>query len=394
MLERLERILRKETRLCAGVMSGTSLDGIDVALCRLRGHSGATECTLLAFHTWPYTPQERAWLLAACSPDTGTVQSVCEINKWLGLRIGQAVLDTLERAGLEPGELDFVSSHGQTVFHMPEAKATLQLGELADIAAVTGALTVGDFRPSDMAYGGEGAPLIPFVDFLLYQSPDKGRLMINIGGIANLTALPAGGALAQVLAFDTGPGNVLADHLMSLHSGGARAYDENGATAAWGRVREDFLEQMRREDPFLERKPPKSTGREQYTLEYAKTLMARGADQNMPFEDLMATVTDYTALALAEAVKRFVPFAIQEVYASGGGIHNRFLMDRLAQRLQRPLWQTGELGMNPDAKEAVAFALLGNQFLFGMPNNAPKATGAHRPVVMGKLALPSPEGVG
>lgn len=390
MLERVERIIRKDTRLCAGVMSGTSLDGMDVALCEIGGHSQGTRLSLLAFETVPYTPEERERLLAACSPDTGTVQAVCELNKWLGVRIGQAVLAALDRAGRSPRELDFVSSHGQTVFHMPWAGATLQIGELADIAAVTGALAVGDFRPSDMAYGGEGAPLVPFVDFLLCQSSGKGRLMINIGGISNVTALPAGGSLSQVLAFDAGPGNVLADHLMRLHSQGAQAYDKNGETASRGRIREDFLEQMRREDPFLERKPPKSTGREQYTLEYAEALLRRSLTQGMPFEDLMASVTEYTALALAQAADRFVPFAPEEVYASGGGIHNRFLMDRLSRRLGKPIRNTAELGLHPDAKEAVAFALLGNQFLMGRPNNAPAATGADRPVVMGKLALPSP----
>lgn len=388
MWEKLRRVAQSPSRLCAGVMSGTSLDGIDVAICRIQGQD-AVRLSLEYFETIPYMEEEKTALMALCAAETGRVDAVCEWNKRLGVRIGEAVRDAVSHAGLSLEQLDFVASHGQTIHHMPQAGATLQIGELADIAAVTGCPVVGDFRPSDMAYGGEGAPLIPYVDWVLYRDPYKSRILINIGGIANLTALPAGGGLDTLLAFDTGPGNVLSDHLVMLHTGGALRYDEGGALALSGNLDEAFLAEIAAGDTYLPKPPPKSTGREHYTLEYAQRLLSQGEARGLALPDILATVADYTTLALADGIRRFVGFGADEVYLSGGGLHNAYMMRRLRERLGKEILPVERLGMVGDAKEAAAFALLGDAFLRGAPNNAPRATGADRPVVMGKLALPT-----
>lgn len=389
MRRRLEEICEKPARIGAGVMSGTSLDGLDVAICRMEGSGLATRLELLYFETFPYHPEDQQRLLRACSPETATVADVCSLNKWLGVWIGERVKDAVAHSGMQMEDLDFISSHGQTIYHMPEEKATLQIGELADIAAVTGRLTLGDFRPSDMAYGGDGAPLAPFFDYLVLRSPSLSRVLINAGGIANLTAIPAGAGADDVMAFDTGPANVLADNLMKIKTDGQQTYDKDGALAFQGRLSSQLLQSMEEEDSYLLLPPPKSTGRELYTYRYAQDLLARGEGMGLSFEDILATVTDYSAYALARSVERFVPFTVDEYYLSGGGYHNVFLRNRLEERLSKPMHPLSRLGVDGDAKEAAFFAIFGNEFLHNSFNNIKSATGANRDVVMGKLALPS-----
>lgn len=389
MRDRLQQMLKKPARLCVGVMSGTSLDGLDVAVCRLYGSGEATRLELVYFETVSYAPDQRQRLLRACAPETSTVADVCSLNKWLGVFIGEAVRKVVQNAGLALQDIDFVASHGQTVFHMPEEGATLQIGEPADIAAITGCLTVADFRPSDMAYGGQGAPLAPFFDWLLCRNSQYSRVLINTGGIANLTALPAGGDIDSLLAFDTGPANVLSDNLIKIHTGNASAYDKDGAIAASGRSNDALLQTMAEEDVYLQVTPPKTTGRELYTYAYAEKLLARGQAMGLPFQDILATVTDYSAYAVQVAVQKFVPFTPDEYYQTGGGWHNLYFRRRLDERLGAPMRPLSDLGIDGDAKEACFFAIFGNEFLHGRFNNAPSATGADRRVIMGKLCLPS-----
>lgn len=391
MLEKLQSIVNKPARLCAGVMSGTSLDGLDIAICRIHGSGTDTRLELLHFETLDYAEEDRQRLLRACAPGTSNVEDICALNKWLGIRIGSGVVSALQNAGLALEALDFVASHGQTIYHMPEIGATLQIGEGADIAALTDAVTISDFRTADMAYGGQGAPLAPFFDWLLCRSDEKSRVLINTGGIANLTALPAGAAIDDLLAFDTGPANVLADNLMKIHTNGETTYDKDGALAATGTVSDELLQSMAAEDPFLDVSPPKSTGRELYTYQYADKLLARGTEMGLPFADILATVTDYSAFCVAYAVEKFIPFAVDEFYQTGGGYHNRFFRQRLEARLGKPMRPLEELGLSGDAKEACFFAIFGNEFLHGRFNNAKSSTGADRNVVMGKLSLPSME---
>ena len=390
MNERLNKLTHQERKICAGVMSGTSLDGIDIAFCEITGHGAHAAVQLLYFETVAYTGAERDALLFACSPETGTVAEICLLNKDIGLKIGTSVAAAAKRAGIPLSALDFVSSHGQTVFHAPAQGATLQIGDLAEIAACTGTLAVGDFRPSDMAYGGQGAPLVPYSDQILYRSPNQSRILINIGGISNLTALPKGTDQTKpLLAFDTGPGNVLSDNLIRLHSAGASAYDPEGKTAAGGTVSEALHKSMIQEDAFPLLPPPKSTGRERYTMAYAEKLLHRGRGMGLGFPDILATATDYTATTIASAIKNYVKFSPDEIYVSGGGWHNLFLRQQLQTHLGQEILPAELLGISGDAKEAVAFALLGHAFLLGEVNNVPGATGASRGVVMGKLAFPS-----
>lgn len=386
MFEQVKKIVQTPTRLCVGVMSGTSLDGIDIAICRISGTDDLS-LSLVYFETIAYTLEEKTALLSLCNVETSRVDLICEWNKRLGKRIGEAVRTVLRHAGIDKSEIAFVSSHGQTVFHMPQKGATLQIGELADIAAVSGILTVGDFRPSDMAYGGEGAPLVPYTDWVLFKSATMSRILINIGGIGNLTALRAGGKLEELVAFDTGPGNVLCDHLIQIHTQGRMSYDPQGSMAAQGRINVALTDRIAQMDSFFEMIPPKSTGRELYTLQFAKELLTIADVMQISFHDVLATVTDYTAYTIADAIARFVPFEADEVYVSGGGLHNLFMMECLSKRLQKRILTVDGLGANGDAKEAAAFALLGDAFLRHTPNNAPRATGAEKPVIMGKLVL-------
>ncbi|MEX2103849.1 MAG: anhydro-N-acetylmuramic acid kinase [Bacilli bacterium] len=216
MITQLQHVLHKSKRLAVGLMSGTSMDGIDAALVEIEGAGVNTKIKLIDFLTYPFTNEERDQILELCRPASGTVDKICEMNVQVGRKFAQAALAVIDKAGINKADVDFISSHGQTIYHMPEKLATLQIGELSVIAAETGCLTVGDFRPADMAVGGQGAPLVPYVDYLLFRSEDKGRVLMNIGGISNVTIIKSGAKPEEVTAFDTGPGNMLIDWIVSL----------------------------------------------------------------------------------------------------------------------------------------------------------------------------------
>jgi anhydro-N-acetylmuramic acid kinase len=290
--------------------------------------------------------------------------------------------------------LNLVGSHGQTIYHQAEPTtlydrpvvSTLQIGEPALIAARTGTPVVADFRPADMAVGGQGAPLVPYVDYLLYRHAELGRASLNIGGIANVTAIPPGAPPEKVIAFDTGPGNMLIDALVSQFSRGVQRYDEDGRMAASGRVNEDLLADLLSE-PYLRLKPPKSCGREQFGSELATALLAKG----LAPVDLVATATAYTAASIVDGLERFVlsAMAIDELIISGGGLKNRQLHAELRRRLPSlRLRSSDELGIDSDAKEAIAFAVLAYETYHGRAANLPSATGARRRAVLGKLVRP------
>ena len=390
MIQFLESIVTKPARLAVGLMSGTSLDGIDAAVVRLKGCGSGTEVELLHFTTLPFTTQEREAIMNLCAVSTSKVDDICAMNVYLGERFAQAAILVVQAAGLDMAHIDFISSHGQTIHHMPASLATLQIGELSVIAARTGCLTVGDFRPSDMAMGGQGAPLVPYVDYLLFGSKQKGRVLLNIGGIANITVLSADTSPEGVIAFDTGPGNVLIDAVTSIGTGGLERMDRDGQLAQQGKPCQQLLESWLKRDLFIGASPPKSTGRELYTLSYAQTLYDEGEARGLSFPDIVATVTAYTVDSIELHFQEFIDqaYQISEVYVGGGGVHNPVLMANLRAKLQREVLSMESLGFPSAAKEAVAFAVLGNEFLMGRTNNLPSATGASRPVRMGKLALP------
>lgn len=381
-----------------GLMSGTSLDGVDAAVVRIEGSGLQSKVQLLHYYTKPYDDELRARIKALCDPATSNVMNICGMNVYMGEVFAEAAIEAAREAGLAQEEIDFVSSHGQTIWHMPEetehdrylSRSTLQIGDLSVIAKRTGWLTAGDFRPADMAVGGQGAPLVPYGDLILFGDPDKGRLLQNIGGIGNCTALPPGAGPGDVFAFDTGPGNMIIDQTVLTLTDGRLSYDEGGAWAALGTPDEDLLAELM-SHPYFRQPSPKSTGRELFGAAYTEDFLRRAGERGLNGADIVATATAFTAHTIADACKELVMprCRIDEVIVSGGGAHNRTLMAALAKLLpEQRIMNAGALGLADDAKEAVIFALLGHSFLRGVPNNVPAATGAANPTVMGKLALP------
>lgn len=348
--------------IVAGVMSGTSLDGIDVAIVDVRGR----KFRVLAHSTTPYPAKVRAALLGISNCDTHTAR----IAEW-NFRLAELYAAAVKRTWEKP--VDLVGCHGQTIYHARDC--TLQIGSGSVLAERLGAPVVSDFRPRDMAAGGRGAPLVPFFDFRLLRHPKIARVALNIGGIANVTMIPAGARLDDVIAFDTGPGNMVIDQLVARMTGGR--FDRGGRIARRGRLDEKLLQALLR-DPYLRAKPPKTAGREQYGAEFA--------DRFPVHPDGVRTAAAFTAASIAEGIRRFGSQA-REVVASGGGVHNPVLMSYLAAFLPGVRIRTiDEFGVHPDAKEAVAFALLAAETAAGRPSNVPSATGARRAVLLGEIA--------
>ncbi|RIX51158.1 anhydro-N-acetylmuramic acid kinase [Paenibacillus nanensis] len=381
-----------------GLMSGTSLDGVDAAVVQIEGSGLQSKVRLLHYYTRPYDDELRDKIKELCSPASSDVVRICGMNAYMGEVFAEAALEAAQEAGLGKDEIDFVSSHGQTVWHMPEPpendpylrKSTLQIGDLSVIAKRTGWLTVGDFRPADMAVGGQGAPLVPYGDLILFGHPERGRLLQNIGGIGNCTALPPGATAENVFAFDTGPGNMIIDQTVLTLTDGRMSYDAEGAWAALGTPDEELLAELLAH-PYFRQPPPKTTGRELFGADYTAAFLRRAAERGVSAADIVATATAFTAHTIADACQELVMprCRIDEVIVSGGGAHNRTLMAMLGALLpEQKIMTAGALGLSDDAKEAVIFALLGHDFLRGNANNVPAATGASRPTVMGKLALP------
>ena len=348
----------------AGIMSGTSLDGIDVAVVDIR--KGKVE--VVDFRTTPYPAEMRAAILA--------VSDAASISR-LNFQLGE--LYALALRGLKG--LDLIGCHGQTIYHQgAPPRNTMQIGEAAVIAERTGVPVVSDFRVRDIAAGGQGAPLVPFVDYLLFRHKKRGRIILNIGGIANYTYLPPRAKPEQVIACDTGPGNMVMDALVAEMTNGKQIFDRGGAIAAKARVNRPLLDELLK-DAYYRRKPPKSAGREQYGAEFVARMKQSGA--SLP--DLIATATALTAATIAMGAK---DFDAQDLIVAGGGMHNRQLMATLQGFLPKlEFHTTDEFGIPGDAKEAVAFAVLAHRTWRGKTSNLPTATGARHPVILGKLTL-------
>lgn len=373
-------------RRIVGLMSGTSADGVDAALVEVAGAGEGTRVRLVTFLTRPYAPALRARVLGL---GEASAAELLDLHYHLGEEFARAALAVIEPAGRRGEAVHLVGSHGQTARHRPRAGApagrgaTLQVGEPAVIAELTGLPVVADFRPRDVAAGGEGAPLVPLVDWLLFRVPGRVRACLNLGGIANVTVL--GDRLETVRAFDLGPANMPLDAVVQAWTGDAELFDRDGARAAAGRVDERLLAELLRH-PFLAAPPPKSTGRETFGQAFVTPLLSRFAGREA---DLLATLTRFVADAVAGGLRRHVTGGIDELLVSGGGARNRTLMRALRESLAPiPVRALDEVGMDPDAKEAVAFAVLANETLFGRPGNLPAATGAAGPRVLGKIVLP------
>lgn len=375
----------------AGLMSGTSLDGIDVAIVEISGRGWSKRVRTLAFRTVPYPEKVRQTILSVSNAPTHTA-IISRLNFLLGELYAQALIETTRRARIPVDSIELIGSHGQTIFHegapVPflgrRIASTLQIGEAAVLAERTGIPVVADFRPRDIAAGGRGAPLVPYVDYLLFRHRRRGRVLLNIGGIANITAIPPAARPQDVIAFDTGPGNMVVDALAQHHTRGRWKFDRDGRLAARGRLNRELLDRLL-DDPYLRQPPPKSAGREQYGREFVGRLLETG----LPLPDLIATATAFTAAAVAVGIERFVRprMPVHELIASGGGVHNPRMMAQLTAFLPGVrVAQTGDFGVDPDAKEAIAFAVLAYETWKRRPANLPAATGARRPVVLGKIS--------
>jgi anhydro-N-acetylmuramic acid kinase len=386
-----------------GLMSGTSADGIDVAIVRLEGAPPTLTWNLLAYAHRIFTPELRAEIFACFRPETGSVDRLCRLNFVLGEAFGNAVLESVHNAGLSMKEIDLIGSHGQTFWHEPPvgsaSGSTLQLGEPAIIAEMTGVPVVSNYRTRDMAAGGQGAPLVPLADWVLLSHPTRIRTAQNIGGIANVTFLPPVYAKQEpssqvnvrsdsahgILAFDTGPGNMLIDEVVRLATDGAWNYDHNGALAAQGNVNESLLLEWMAE-PFFQQPPPRTTGRELFGTQRAMEYWSKASQRGLSSGDIVTTLTALTARSIEHAYRNFLPAFPDEVIVSGGGASNYTLMAMLTERL-RParLTTSDEYGLSIEAKEAVAFAVLAYETWHRRPGNIPTATGASRAVVLGNI---------
>jgi anhydro-N-acetylmuramic acid kinase len=378
--------------LALGIMSGTSADGIDAALVRMAGR----KATLENFAAFPFPPLVQKAILKLGEGRPVTTREISQLNFLLGEIFASAALAACRKFHVSPSRIDVIGSHGQTVFHQgtptpfngQRIASTLQIGEPSVIAVRTGITTVGDFRPADMAAGGQGAPLVPFVDFLLYRHSRIGRVALNIGGIANVTVIPAGSKLEDVFAFDTGPGNMVIDALVRHFTHGRKGFDRNAEIAGSGTLLPRLRDELMRDKYFL-KPPPKSAGREQYGESYVRRLLAhRDACRAKP-EDVIRTVTAVTGLSIVHAFGLFVfPRAkVKELIVSGGGAHNPLLMGILGAAFEQDfrIRESAELGVPGDAKEAFAFGVLACETLRKRPANVPGATGAKKAVVLGKV---------
>ena len=394
--------------LVTGLMSGTSADGIDVALVEITGLGWKTRVRLQAFQTVPYPPPVRRRILEIAGGSPVSVAEISQMNFLLGELFARALRAVCRRSRIPLERVALIGSHGQTIYHQNRSsrfcgvavRSTLQLGEPAIIAERTGINTVGDFRPADVAAGGQGAPLVPFFDYLLYRHPRRGRIVLNIGGIANLTAIPAGGAPEEVIAFDTGPGNMLLDALAALATHGRSKYDRGGKLASEGRISESLLRRLMRQ-AYFRRPPPKTAGREQFGRSYLKKNFLRPLGSSpQGIRDALATATALTAESIACAIADHVlpKFSVAEYFVSGGGVKNRLLMRELQRRLEQIVPPEGarrqrririlssdSTGIPPDAKEAVAFAVLAYHTFHRQPSNLCSATGARHPAILGKV---------
>ena len=382
----LERLLRPGPRVVAGLMSGTSLDGVDAAVVRLDGTGAGLAVETLGFHSRPYEPALRDALAACVEAATSDVRMVSQLHARLGDVFADVAEQALARAGLGRGDLDLVGSHGQTVQHVPEpedcagvpTRSTLQIGSPAVLAARLGALVVADFRAGDLALGGQAAPLAPALDRALFAHPTETRALLNLGGIANVTVLAPG---EDPVAFDTGPANMVLDALVRRLTG--LPYDRGGRIAAAGTPDRALLARLLA-DPYYALPPPKSTGREHFGTDFVDRLLASG----LGTEDVVATAAALTAETVAGAVRQHGGGAAR-VIASGGGVHNDALMAMLADALAPvPVETTAAYGLDPDAKEAVLFAILAHEWANGVRTGLPSVTGARAAAFQGSLTLP------
>lgn len=380
-------------KFVVGLMSGTSLDGIDVALVKIKENL-RPKVELIEFISLGYPQKIREEILTCCDEKSGTVDKICRLNFKLGELWAEAVLQVAKKARIRLSDIDLIGSHGQTIYHDVKEKnfiSTLQIGLGGVIAERTGITTVSNFRIRDIAAGGEGAPLVSYVDYMLYSDTKYSRILQNIGGIANYTYLPAKADFSQIKGTDTGPGNMLLDGIVSILSNGRLNHDQDGKWAKEGKVSEEFLEKLMKH-PFVQQKAPKTTGREVFGLSYTREIISQGQKLGLSAADILATTTAFTAYSIVDSYRRFIKGKIDQIIIGGGGSFNLTLLKMIKNYCNKLLINRHiniltqeELGFSSEAKEAIAFAVLAYQTMKGIANNVPQVTKAKEQVILGDI---------
>jgi len=395
-LNKLIQLAQQEEHLILGLMSGTSLDGLDIALCRIKGRG--KDCTLVLEHftTYPYTDSLQRKIREIFAQEAVKLSRVCMLNARIGSLHARMALESLQKWGVQPEDVDCIASHGQTIYHAPKrlhlkphyTNATLQIGDGDHIAHRTGIITISDFRQKHIAAGGEGAPLVVYGDYVLFSSPTENRIMLNIGGIANFTYLPASEDATQVRTTDTGPGNTLIDTAVRAYLP-PMLYDDEGTVASAGRIDAALLKTMKAH-PFFLQSFPKTTGQELFNMKFFQDAQRNANTLDLHTADLVATLTRFTAETIAEAIQEYVPdWQNCVIYLSGGGVHNLTLERHLHELLPCTFNEMRTLGYPPYAKEAILFALLAHQTLTGSVLTLGDNESQIPAVSLGKISLPN-----
>ena len=394
-IAKLYQIAQKTERKIIGLMSGTSMDGLDIALCACKNSGSETEIKLLNFITMPYQDDFRADVKSIFSRKDADLEKVCLLNELIGVKHANLILQALKLWNINANDVDIIASHGQTIFHAPKSlhgqqnypNATLQIGDGDHIAVNTGIITLSDFRQKHLAVGGEGAPLAVYGDYLIFSKADEDRLMLNIGGIANFTYLPGDKDAARVFSTDVGPGNTLLDQFIQ-HNYPGEYYDKDGLRAKSGTLNQDLLAALL-DNEFFEIDFPKTTGPELFNLKYLFNAQESSNTLELSNEDILATLCHFSARGILDAISKTVKLsAMPKIFMSGGGMHNPLLVEILKSALPNTSFNTTQaLEIDPDAKEAVLFALLANESLAGNPIDFGKREGVPS-VCMGKISLP------
>lgn len=395
-INKLYTVAQKTERKIIGLMSGTSLDGLDIALCLCKGHGPETKVEVLNFITMPYSSAFRADVKSIFAKRDADLEKVCLLNEVVAITHAKLILKALEKWKIPSEDIDLIASHGQTIFHAPRIlhqkenypNATLQIGDGDHLAVYTGIITISDFRQKHVAAGGEGAPLAVYGDYMVFSKEGENRIMLNIGGIANFTFLPADKDASKVFSTDVGPGNTLMDQFIQLHYPGLY-FDENAAMAYKGKLNGELLKVLLDND-FFGAKFPKTTGPELFSLAYLNLAQQKSNTLDLSNEDVLATLCHFTAEGIIAAINSTLNgLPNPKIFMSGGGMHNPLLVELLKSGLPNCEFSTtDELEINPDAKEAVLFALLANETVAGSPINFGKREGVPS-VCMGKICLPS-----
>ena len=367
-----------------GIMSGTSLDGVDVALVDICGFSKDTKVKVVDFLSVDMPIDIKEKIKNACDVEKSNVLDICSLNFELGQLFGESALKLIEKANLKSSDIDLIASHGQTIYHIPfdtetHKKSTLQIGDPSVISKITGCKVVSNFREADMAVGGTGAPLVPYVDYIMYSEKGKNKALNNIGGISNVTVLKASDREQDIIAFDTGPGNMIIDEVCLKLFG--KTYDKNGELASKGKTDEKMLRDLMSQE-YFDKKPPKATGREDFGGKFVSDLLLKY--ENLDRYDILKTVTEFTAKSIIHAYKNYIDVELDEIIFCGGGAYNTTLINLIKKDLKN-VKILDELGISSFEKEAVQFAVLGNEFINNSKANLPSVTGASKKTLLGRI---------